>query len=61
MEGCPVRSGAAVVAEEEDDACAYLGVDLRAIILGIVIPFWALCWRRRCLRSYTPSASRSAE
>jgi hypothetical protein len=53
------------VADEEDDACAYLGVDLgvdlRAIILGIVIPFWTCCCRPRCLRSSTPSASRSAE
>jgi hypothetical protein len=61
MEGCPVRSGTAVVAEEEDNACAYRGFDLRAIILGIEMPFWACCWRLGCWRSSTPSASRSAE
>ena len=44
------------MADEKDDACAYLGVDLRAIMFGIVIPFSACCWR-----SSTPSASRSAE
>jgi hypothetical protein len=49
MEGRPVRSEGVVVGDEEDGACAYLGVylgvDLRAIILGIVMPFWACCWR----------------
>jgi hypothetical protein len=41
MEGSLVNREPAVVADEEGDACAYLGVDLRAIILGIVMPFWA--------------------
>ena len=42
MEGRPVRSEGVVVADEEDGACAYLGVDLCAIILGTAIPFWGV-------------------